>query len=216
MFALSLARPLLVQRTRSGRLGRGNAEESSVAENGMGKTRAMGQVVPFASLVDLGQHLHARGQRIVFTNGHFDLLHPGHVRLLQTARTLGDVLIVGINTDETAQQRKGPGRPILPESARAELLAALACVDYVTIFPHPTAEEAIRILRPDVYVKGGDYAATPDEEAAGKTPLPEAAIVRSYGGQVVILPLVPGWSTTAIVRRILDAYCPGQSRDAQP
>lgn len=143
----------------------------------------------------VGVALRERGQRVVCTNGHFDLLHIGHLRYLQAARALGDVLVVGVNDDAMTTQRKGPSRPILPEDERAELLAGLACVDYVTIFHEPTAERVVALLRPDVYVKGGDYG--PDGAA-----LPEAEIVAGYGGETVILPLVPGRSTTSIVEAI--------------
>ncbi len=162
----------------------------------------MGTVVDRASLVDLGERLRAEGRRIVFTNGHFDLLHVGHLRSLQAARRLGDVLVVGVNDDATTRRRKGPTRPIVPEAERAELLAGLACVDYVALFGEETAEQTVTLLRPDVYAKGGDYAATPDEEAAGRTPLPEAAIVRAYGGEVVTIPLIPGRSTSALEQAI--------------
>jgi len=164
----------------------------------------MGQVIPFDDIEALGDRLHRAGKRVVFTNGHFDLLHVGHLRYLQAARALGDVLIVGVNDDRVTARRKGPTRPIVPEDERAELLAGLACADFVTIFHQDTAEEAVRRLRPDVYVKGGDYAADEAEEAVGGQPLPEARVVRGYGGEVRILPLVPDHSTTALEQRIAD------------
>ena len=162
----------------------------------------MGQVIPFEQLAPLGERLRAAGKRVVFTNGHFDLLHVGHLRYLQAAAALGDVLVVGLNDDASTTRRKGPSRPILPEAERAELVAGLACVDYATIFPDDTAARAIKLLRPDCYVKGGDYAANDAELAAGKLPLPEAELVRAYGGDVRTIPLVPGTSTTEIERRI--------------
>lgn len=162
----------------------------------------MGQVIPFDDIQALGERLRREGKRVVFTNGHFDLLHIGHLRYLQAARALGDVLVVGINDDRVTARRKGPTRPIVPEAERAELVAGLACVDYVTIFHEETAEEVVRRLRPDVYVKGGDYAADADGEAADRQPLPEARTVRGYGGEVHIVPLIPGRSTTDIERRI--------------
>lgn len=158
----------------------------------------MGAVIPFAQLESLGRELRARGLRVVFTNGHFDLLHVGHLRYLQAARALGDALVVGVNDDRVTAARKGPGRPILPEEERAELLAGLACVDYATIFHELTAERAVELLRPDVYVKGGDYG-------PGGAALPEAEIVAWQGGETVILPLTPGRSTSAIVARIRGA-----------
>lgn len=156
------------------------------------------KVVARSDLAALGEHLRAEGRRVVFTNGHFDLLHVGHLRLLQAARSLGDALVVGVNDDAITRARKGPTRPIVPDAERAELLAGLACVDYVTIFGDATAEPTIALLRPDVYVKGGDYAASPADEAPGLVPLSEAALVRSYGGEVAIIPLVPGRSTTVL------------------
>jgi rfaE bifunctional protein nucleotidyltransferase chain/domain len=162
----------------------------------------MGQVIPFEQLAPLGERLRAARKRVVFTNGHFDLLHVGHLRYLQAAAALGDVLVVGLTDDASTTRRKGPSRPILPEAERAELVAGLACVDYATIFPDDTAARAIKLLRPDCYVKGGDYAANDAELAAGKLLLPEAELVRAYGGDVRTIPLVPGTSTTEIERRI--------------
>jgi rfaE bifunctional protein nucleotidyltransferase chain/domain len=167
----------------------------------------MGQRVAFAELPHLGEQLRQAGMRIVFTNGHFDLLHVGHLRYLQAARALGDCLVVGVNDDRTTTARKGPNRPIVPEDERAELIAGFACVDYVVIFPQPTAEAAIRDLRPDIYVKGGDYALSPEEIARGKLPLPEATVVAEYGGEVRTIALVEGQSTTGIERRIVERIC---------
>lgn len=164
----------------------------------------MGEIIPLESVAALGERLRAEGQRIVFTNGHFDLLHVGHLRYLQAARALGDRLVVGVNNDAVTTRRKGPSRPIMPEGERAELLAGLACVDVVTIFPDETAERLITLLKPAVYVKGGDYALTDAEITAGKQPLPEAAIVRNYGGEVQTIPLVAGHSTSDIERRIIE------------
>jgi D-beta-D-heptose 7-phosphate kinase/D-beta-D-heptose 1-phosphate adenosyltransferase len=153
-------------------------------------------VIARDDLEALGESLRAQGRRIVFTNGCFDLLHVGHVRYLVQARALGDVLVVGVNTDAGVRRLKGPERPLVAEDERAELLAALECVDYVTLFDEPTPEAVIGALRPHVHCKGGDYRA--DE-------LPEAEAVRRYGGEVTILPLVPGRSTTGILERILAA-----------
>lgn len=155
----------------------------------------MGSVIPFDTLQALGEALRNEERHIVFTNGHFDLLHVGHLRYLQAARGLGDVLVVGVNDDAVTTTRKGPARPILPEGERAELLAGLACVDYVTIFHEPTAERTVALLRPNIYVKGGDYG-------PGGADLPEARIVAAYGGETVILPLEEGRSTSAIVAAI--------------
>jgi D-beta-D-heptose 7-phosphate kinase/D-beta-D-heptose 1-phosphate adenosyltransferase len=137
--------------------------------------------------------LRARGGRIVFTNGCFDLLHVGHTRYLQEARALGDALVVGVNTDASVRRLKGEARPIVPEAERAELLAALACVDYVTLFDEATPERLLAHLRPEIHCKGGDYRAED---------LPETPLVRSWGGAVVILPLTPGRSTTELAERL--------------
>jgi D-glycero-beta-D-manno-heptose 1-phosphate adenylyltransferase len=140
--------------------------------------------------------LRAAGGRVVFTNGCFDLLHVGHVRYLQAARRLGDALVVGVNSDRSVRGLKGEDRPIVSQEERAEILAALACVDYVTIFEEPTPERLLASVRPDVHVKGGDYR---EED------LPEAPLVRSWGGEVVLLPLTQGRSTTGLARKLLGA-----------
>jgi D-glycero-beta-D-manno-heptose 1-phosphate adenylyltransferase len=133
-----------------------------------------------------------RGERIVFTNGCFDLLHVGHTRFLEQARGLGDCLVVGLNSDDSVQQIK-PGRPINTEAHRAEVLAALACVDHIVSFDAPDPRELIAALRPDVLVKGGDW---PIERIVGRE------IVEGRGGHVTTIPLVPDMSTTILVRRI--------------
>ncbi len=137
----------------------------------------------------------AQAGTVVFTNGHFDLLHVGHVRYLQAARALGDALVVGLNSDASCAARK-PGRPLVPQADRAELLAALGCVDAVLIFDDLTAERLVAALRPEVYVKGGDWG-----RPGGPRP-PEAEIVERYGGRVEYLPYVPDRSTTLIIQRI--------------
>ncbi len=137
--------------------------------------------------------LRAGGQRIVFTNGCFDILHTGHVRYLKAARSLGDCLAVGLNSDVSVRRLKGPERPVNVEADRAEVLDALFAVDYVTIFDEPTAAELIARIRPDVYVKGGDY--TLDT-------LPEAKLVQQYGGRVAFVDLVPGRSTTKVIEKL--------------
>src|SRR5436190_17308113 len=126
------------------------------------------------------------GERGVFTNGCFDLLHLGHVRYLQQARALGDFLILGLNDDDGTRALKGPGRPLVPQAERAEILAALTCIDYVTIFAEPTAGPLVALLQPAIYVKGGDYAAQGDLPDLDR--LPEASIVRAYGGTVRLIP----------------------------
>ncbi|MGI8856861.1 MAG: adenylyltransferase/cytidyltransferase family protein [Thermomicrobiales bacterium] len=166
----------------------------------------MGQVMSLDELAEYGARQRASGRRVVFTNGHFDLLHIGHIRYLQAALACGDALVVGVNDDASTTARKGTGRPIIPAVERAEMLAALACVDAAVVFAGMTADEPIRALQPAVYVKGGDYALSPEEERAGKTPLPEAPIVRAYGGEVMTVSLVPGRSTSDIIRSILRAH----------
>ena len=133
------------------------------------------------------------GRQIVFTNGCFDLLHPGHIGSLEQARALGDALIVGLNSDVSVRQLKGAGRPVLPERERAEILAALECVDAVVIFDDLTPREVIARLLPDVLVKGGDW---PGDQIVGREE------VEAAGGRVVSIPVVPGYSTTAILRKI--------------
>jgi len=133
------------------------------------------------------------GQRIVFTNGVFDLLHPGHVRYLTAARAEGDVLIVGINTDRSVRANKGPARPITPEAERAEILGALAVVDAVVLFDEDTPADIIRHIQPDVLVKGADWAA---DAIVGRD------TVEARGGKVVRIDIEPGWSTSGIIETI--------------
>jgi D-beta-D-heptose 7-phosphate kinase/D-beta-D-heptose 1-phosphate adenosyltransferase len=133
------------------------------------------------------------GKKIVFTNGCFDLLHMGHVQLLREAKNLGDILIVALNSDGSVRQIKGPDRPILPEEERAELIAALEMVDYVTMFDEPDPLNVIRELRPDVLAKGGDWA---EDKIVGRE------FVESYGGRVAVIPFLKGHSTTEIIERM--------------
>ena len=130
---------------------------------------------------------------MVFTNGCFDILHAGHVRYLTEAKKLGDVLVVGLNSDESVRKLKGAGRPVNSEEDRAEVLAGLRAVDHVVVFTEDTAEEMVRQLQPDVYVKGGDYSLER---------LPESAIVASYGGRTVLVPMVEGRSTSNVIRKL--------------
>ena len=133
------------------------------------------------------------GRRVVFTNGCFDLLHPGHIGSLEQARALGDALVVGLNSDASVRQLKGAGRPVLPERERAEILAALECVDAVVIFDELTPREVIARLLPDILVKGGDWAS---DQIVGREE------VEAAGGRVVSIPVVAGYSTTEILRKI--------------
>ena len=135
----------------------------------------------------------ARGQRIVFTNGVFDLLHPGHLRYLQRARALGDALIVGVNSDRSVRANKGPSRPVTPEAERAEIVAGLACVDGAVTFDEDTPWQLIAALQPDVLVKGADWA---EDAIVGRD------VVEGRGGRVVRVPVEPGHATTAIIERI--------------
>lgn len=134
-----------------------------------------------------------KSKRVVFTNGCFDILHPGHIYCLTEAGLLGDFLIVGVNSDDSVRRLKGANRPIISQDDRALMLAALACVDAVVIFDEDTPVTLIRLLRPDIFVKGSDYA--------GK-PIPERGEVQSYGGKVEFVALKPGWSTTGFLERL--------------
>jgi rfaE bifunctional protein nucleotidyltransferase chain/domain len=139
------------------------------------------------------------GRRVVFTNGCFDLLHPGHIHTLEQARALGDVLIVGVNSDASVRQLKGEGRPVQPEAERAEILAALECVDAVVIFEELTPQRVVSRLLPDVLVKGGDW---PGDQIVGREE------VEAAGGCVVLAAVVPGYSTSAILQKIRESQAP--------
>jgi rfaE bifunctional protein nucleotidyltransferase chain/domain len=147
------------------------------------------------------QRRQAGGERAVFTNGCFDLLHLGHVRYLQEARALGDFLVLGLNDDEGVRRLKGAHRPLVPALERAEILAALACIDYVTIFSEPTAEALVSLLRPAIYVKGADYLSA-DNVTPDLSRVPEAAVVQAYGGTVRLIPYLPNHSTSALIAAI--------------
>ena len=153
----------------------------------------MTRVVSLEEALELRESLWRDGKALVFTNGHFDLLHIGHVDYLQKARAQGDALFVGVNGDGSTRRLKGAGRPVVPASERASLLAALRCVDAVVVFEDDTADALLRALRPDVYVKGGDYASKP---------LPERASVEQYGGQVKLIDLLAGHSTSGLIERV--------------
>jgi len=153
----------------------------------------LGQILTLDEAVTQRGQLRARGQRLVFTNGHFDLLHVGHLDYLEKARALGDALFVGVNGDASSAQHKGSGRPIVPAVERARLLAALAPVSAAIIFDATTATGLIEALQPEFYVKGGDYH---------HAPLPERPAVEAYGGQVVLIDYLPDHSTSALIQRI--------------
>ena len=150
-------------------------------------------LIPAERIEDFCAALREAGQRVVFTNGCFDILHAGHVRYLSEARAQGDCLVLGLNSDESVKRLKGPARPINSELDRAEVVGALKAVDYVVLFGEQTAENLIAKVRPAVYVKGGDY--TLDT-------LPEAKIVQSYGGRVHFVQMVEGRSTTNVIKKI--------------
>lgn len=150
-------------------------------------------LLPQKDIADFCRILRAGGKKIVFTNGCFDILHAGHVRYLTKARSFGDCLVLGLNSDASVRRLKGEGRPINNELDRAEVVGALKAVDYVVIFGEQTAEALIAKVKPDVYVKGGDYTIAT---------LPEAKIVQSYGGRVELVNLVAGRSTTNVIRKI--------------
>src|SRR5215475_13301030 len=148
------------------------------------------------------ERLRQAGRRVVFTNGCFDLIHPGHIKYLQEARRLGDALIVALNSDRSVRELKGEKRPILDQNERAEVMAALGCVDYVTIFDEATPREIIAALLPDVLVKGGDWAV---DRIVGRDE------VEAAGGEVLSLPFVGGCSTTDLVERIVRLNCHGDT-----
>jgi rfaE bifunctional protein nucleotidyltransferase chain/domain len=165
----------------------------------------MGQVLSLDELMQLTGPSGRGQRRVVFTNGCFDLLHPGHIQTLESARSLGDVLVVAINSDRSVSALKGPERPIVSESERAEVLAALESVDYVVIFDDETPQRLIARLLPDVLVKGADWGAN---EIVGR------AEVEAAGGRVVSIPMAPGYSTTSILHAIRNAGA-GPSAPAQ-
>ncbi len=162
----------------------------------MGRVMSQQEVILYAAAEK------RNGHRVVFTNGCFDLLHPGHIRCLEQARSLGDCLIVAINSDASMRALKGPGRPLIPEEERAEILAALAAVDAVTIFDDPTPREIISCVLPDVLVKGSDWS---PEEIVGSSE------VEAAGGVVRSVALVPGYSTSGILARIRDSTSEGKA-----
>jgi rfaE bifunctional protein nucleotidyltransferase chain/domain len=162
-------------------------------------TESKPKVLPLADLVAFRQQWAEAGLKVVWTNGCFDLLHVGHVRSFREAKSLGHILIVGLNSDESVRSIKGPLRPVVCEDDRAEMVAALEPVDYVTIFHEPDPVRAISLLRPDIHCKGVDYA-------DGKRPVPEREVILAYGGEIRFLPLHEGRSTSGLIGRIVTAY----------
>ena len=158
---------------------------------------AAGKIATASRVAQRADFYRRQGRRIVFTNGCFDILHRGHIEYLNRAKALGDVLIVGINSDESVRRLKGPTRPINPLDDRLQVLAALSCIDHLVAFDDDTPSELIRAVRPDVFVKGGDYT---------RETLPEAPLVEQLGGRVELLPFVDDRSTSGIIERIREAY----------
>jgi rfaE bifunctional protein nucleotidyltransferase chain/domain len=157
----------------------------------MEKIRALEEVV------QVRHRLRAEGKKVVFTNGCFDILHAGHVRYLNQARAFGDALVIGLNTDLSVRRNKGDDRPVIPEMERAEVLAALACVDYIFLFDDPTPQRVIDAIVPDILVKGADWS--PDNIVGRET-------VEADGGKVCNVPLVDGASTTGIIEAVLARF----------
>jgi rfaE bifunctional protein nucleotidyltransferase chain/domain len=153
----------------------------------------MGEILTLEEAVSQRKKLMAEGKTLVFSNGHFDLFHVGHLDYLEKASALGDVLFVGLNNDESTRRLKGEGRPLIPAAERARLLAALAVIDGVVIFEGDTADDLIRALHPDIYVKGGDYA---------HKVLPERPTVENLGGRVALIDFLPNHSTSDLIHRI--------------
>jgi D-glycero-beta-D-manno-heptose 1-phosphate adenylyltransferase len=165
----------------------------------------MGKIVSQDELILLITREKRNGRQVVFTNGCFDLLHPGHVRCLAEARALGDLLVVGVNSDRSVRGNKGPERPLVPQNDRAEVLAALCSVDYVTIFDEPTPRTLIARVLPTVLVKGADWGLN---EVVGREE------VEAAGGRVVSIPLAPGYSTTSLLQKIREASVRSDERPA--
>ena len=155
----------------------------------------MAEIVPIEHLQHKIEFLRSKtpDSKIVVTNGCFDILHIGHIRSLQKAKSLGDILLVGLNSDSSVKKLKGNNRPINNEKDRAEILAALSCIDFVSIFNEDTAEKFLEIVKPNIYVKGGEYSVDI---------LPEAKVVKKYGGEIVLVPMIPGLSTTKIIEKL--------------
>ena len=166
----------------------------------------MGQVLSLAAMARRRRTLKLSDKKVVFTNGTFDILHRGHVSYLQAARNLGDVLVVGLNTDDSIRRIKGPKRPINANRDRADVLAALQCVDYVVFFGDDTPARLIGKLLPDVLVKGADWK---------KGQIVGGDVVEAHGGKVRRIRLTPGRSTTNVIQRVLDVYCPEHAASAR-
>ena len=156
------------------------------------------KIVPREKLKTILEEEKKSGKKIVFTNGCFDILHVGHVRSLEDAGSLGDILVVGVNDDNSVREIKGESRPILPENDRAMLVAAMRCVDYVTLFPEPDAIGTMRILKPDIHAKGTDYT---------KETVPERMVMEELGGQVAITGDPKNHSTKSLITLVKERFC---------
>lgn len=156
----------------------------------------MAEIIPLDQLSNRIEFLRSKNKslKIVATNGCFDILHIGHIRSLQKAKSLGDILVVGLNSDSSVKKLKGKNRPINNEKNRAEILAALSCIDFVSIFNEDTAEKFLEIVKPNIYIKGGEY---------NEDTLPEAKIVKKYGGEIFFVPMLPNHSTTKIIEKLV-------------
>ena len=158
----------------------------------------MNKIIEREALLNKLDALRKKGKKIAFTNGCFDILHVGHVRYLREAKKTADVLVLALNSDTSVRSIKGEKRPLVPENERAEVLAALEFIDFVTIFPELTPLELINYLKPDVLIKGGDW---PEEKVVGREE------IKKWGGRVAIIPEIEGKSTTNIVEKIRNLYC---------
>jgi len=161
----------------------------------------MNKVIDRKLLKDKLDALRSKGKKIAFTNGCFDILHVGHVRYLKEAKRTADILVLALNSDDSVRTIKGEKRPLVCEAERAELLCALECIDFVTIFSEPTPLQLICYLKPDVLIKGGDW---PEDKVVGRDE------IREWGGHVTIIPEVAGKSTTNIVDKVISVYCSGK------
>jgi len=165
-------------------------------KNSKSKPSSSAKIISFGQLLEIVKIKKAAGQTIVWTNGCFDLLHAGHALYLERARGLGDILIVGLNTDASVRKSKEPLRPIIAQEQRAMMLAALACVDHVVLYDEASPVELIRQLKPDIYAKGGDYSVDTINQD-------ERRLMETLGGRIELLPGLPGVSTSAIIEKIL-------------
>lgn len=186
-----------------GKLGTATVDRGELVRRVAGRTPAPQKICDVSHLLDRLKAERALGRRVVFTNGCFDLLHAGHVTYLQAAADLGEVLVVGLNSDRSMRDLKGLGRPLVPEADRAAVMAALSCVDFVTIFDEPTPLTLIEAVLPDILVKGADY--TPDQVVGRE-------VVESAGGRLALIPLTEGRSTSGLIERIVASYSEGGAR----